>query len=147
MRIDTEVKTVRDNWGQFATQMDAATADAMRDVASEGARAAQGFAPPALAGTFEYWASGRLAWAWGSGHQWAEGLNSGIPEHMIGRPGQFLTNEHRSKRPGEAPFAARGPVRHPGVTGSHFMERSFAAVEPDIMPSLRDEVARHVRGY
>jgi hypothetical protein len=148
MRIDTKVTTARDNWGQFATQMDSAVADAMQNLSAEGARYAEGMAPPALAGTFFHWPSGRLAWSWGSDHQWAQGLDQGIPPHLIGRPGQFLYNRQEGTGPGGAGhFRAKGPVMHPGVQPSEFMARSFAAIEPDIMPELREEVSRSVRGY
>ena len=147
MDIGTNV-TSRDNWGQFATQIDAATADAMRDLAAEGAMIAESMAPDALMGTFDHYPIGRLAWAWSSGHQWAAGLDRGIPPHLIGRPGQFLYNRQEGTGPGgEGHFRARGPVMHPGVKGSFFMERSAELIEPDIVPKLRDQVTRHVRGF
>ena len=146
MRIDTDIHSLRDNWGQFATAIDNATAVAMRDLAREGERLAAAMAPEGIKHTFDHFPVGRLAWAWGSSHQWAEGLNDGIPPHMIGAPGQFLYGK-AGERGREATFRARGPVLHPGVIGAHFMERSLAAVEPDILPELRDQVARAVRGY
>jgi len=147
VEIDTNVHTLRDNWGQFADAVEAGTADAMRKLATEGERLAAAMGPPALARTFSHWATGRLTWSWGSDHQWAEGLNDGIPSHWIGEPGQVLVGAPGTGRGRRDRFRARGPVLHPGVIGSHFMERSFEAVEPDILPELRDEVSRAVRGF
>lgn len=130
----------RDEFGRFASAVAKRVDDAMMEVAEEGARVAARMAPE-IGDTFYPVKLSSHQVAWASSHQWAVGLDRGIPKHRIRArvPGKVLAN--KEEHFGPVPYSHQ-PVNHPGVRPKLFFERSYMDVSRRIMSIIRKHTER-----
>lgn len=70
----------------------------------------------------------------------------GARPHQIGAPGQYLTNRGWRARWGEAPFAAVGPVRHPGFRARPIWRPAFEAETPTVQEVITIMLTEAIHG-
>lgn len=118
----------RDSLGRFAAAVEKGVQRALDEIGDKGSKSAAtkaraAFPKSTLGDTFDSARASATSVIWYSTHQWALGMDLGIPQHWIA-PGEkgVLANEEEGFGP------VSRPVLHPGVTGAHFFEKSYAEV-------------------
>lgn len=129
--ISPEIR-YRDSSGQFLAECDGAAAAAVEAMGEEGVNIARALAPvgdepdersvPIVAG-IEFYMTGATSGVVVSKARHSLAQERGARAHEIGRPGQMLWNPHSTP-----PFAARGPVSHPGNQPQPFMRPMYGVI-------------------